>query len=99
MIDSTEMRAGDVEPDHFYYDQALRVMERERGEQPLFMFVYTVANHFPWDKPYRADLTPDGAIPATAVRSTSICAARNERAGLCRLRRAAAAQVFRRILS
>ncbi|HKY88274.1 MAG TPA: LTA synthase family protein [Pseudorhodoplanes sp.] len=67
MIDSKEMRAGDVEPDHFYYDQALRVMERERGEQPLFMFVYTVANHFPWDKPYRADLTPGWRDPGNGV--------------------------------
>lgn len=67
MIDSKEMRAGDVEPDHFYYDQALRVMERERGEQPLFMFVYTVANHFPWDTPYRADLTPGWRNPGNGV--------------------------------
>jgi hypothetical protein len=67
MIDSKEMRAGDVEPDYFYYDQALRVMERERGEQPLFMFVYTVANHFPWDKPYRADLTPGWRDPGNGV--------------------------------
>ncbi len=67
MIDSNEMRAGDVEPDHFYYDQALRLMERERGEQPLFMFVYTVANHFPWDKPYRADLTPGWRDPGNGV--------------------------------
>ena len=28
-------------------------MERERGEQPLFLFVYTVANHFPWDTAIR----------------------------------------------
>ena len=67
MIDSNEMRAGDVEPDHFYYDQALRLMERERGEQPLFMFVYTVANHFPWDTPYRADLTPGWRNPGNGV--------------------------------
>lgn len=67
MIDSKEMRAGDVEPDHFYYDQALRVMERERGEQPLFMFVYTVANHFPWDTAYRADLTPGWRDPGNGI--------------------------------
>lgn len=67
MIDSKEMRAGDVEPDHFFYDQALRVMERERGEQPLFLFVYTVANHFPWDSPYRADLTPGWRDPGNGA--------------------------------
>ena len=59
MIDSREMGAGDVEPDSFYYDKALRLFEKERGTAPLFLFVYTIANHFPWDTTYRADLTPD----------------------------------------
>lgn len=57
-IDFTEMRAGDVEPDHFYYNRALELIERERGRSPLFVFVYTTANHFPWDTAYRPDLTP-----------------------------------------
>jgi hypothetical protein len=59
MIDSKEMGAGDVEPDHFYYDKALRLIEKEGKEQPLFVFVYTVANHFPWNTVFRPDLTPD----------------------------------------
>jgi hypothetical protein len=59
MIDSKEMGAGDVEPDHFYYDKALRLIEKEGKEQPLFIFVYTVANHFPWNNVFRSDLTPD----------------------------------------
>ncbi len=59
MIDSKEMGAGDVEPDHFYYDKALRLIEQERGDAPLFLFVYTVANHFPWTTTFRPDLTPD----------------------------------------
>jgi hypothetical protein len=58
MIDSKEMKAGDVEPDHFYYRQALNLIGRER-ETPLFAFVYTVANHFPWGTRFRPDLTPD----------------------------------------
>jgi hypothetical protein len=58
-IDFTEMRAGDVEPDHFYYNRALELIERERGQAPLFVFVYTTANHFPWDNTFRPDLTPD----------------------------------------
>ena len=58
-IDSKEMRAGDVEPDHFYYDRALELIKRERGSSPLFTFVYTVANHFPWNTAFRADLTPE----------------------------------------
>jgi hypothetical protein len=59
MIDSKEMGAGDVEPDRFYYDQAVRLIEKEGKGTPLFIFVYTVANHFPWNTTYRPDLTPD----------------------------------------
>ena len=58
-IDSKEMRARDVEPDHFYYDQALELIKRERSGAPLFTFVYTVANHFPWNTAFRPDLTPE----------------------------------------
>jgi hypothetical protein len=58
-IDAGEMRAGDVEPDSFYYAQALRLIAEEREDKPLFIFVYTVANHFPWDYRYRPDLTPE----------------------------------------
>jgi hypothetical protein len=58
LIDAKEMGARDVEPDRFYYDQAAQLIGRQRGEQPLFLFVYTVANHFPWTTAYRPDLTP-----------------------------------------
>lgn len=58
MIDAREMGARDVEPDSFYYDKAARLIGKERGEDPLFVFVYTAANHFPWDTRYRPDLTP-----------------------------------------
>lgn len=58
LIDAKEMRAGDVEPDHFYYDQAARLIGRNRRDSPLFLFVYTVANHFPWTSAYRPDLSP-----------------------------------------
>ncbi|MBI4274471.1 MAG: sulfatase-like hydrolase/transferase [Rhizobiales bacterium] len=57
-IDRDQMKAGEVEPDRFYFDQALTVLRRERGQQPLFLFVYVTANHFPWDAAYRPDLTP-----------------------------------------
>ena len=46
-LDSADMKAGDFEPDRFYYDQALQMIESEKGDQPLFIFVYTVFNHFP----------------------------------------------------
>lgn len=69
MIDSREMGAGDVEPDSFYYDKARRLIAKERGDAPLFLFVYTVANHFPWDTRYRPDLTP-GWSPLNANAET-----------------------------
>jgi hypothetical protein len=63
LIDSHEMGAGDVEPDHFYYDKAARLIGRERGTAPLFLFVYTVANHYPWNTRFRPDLTPGWRDP------------------------------------
>ena len=58
-IDSSGLGMADVEPDSFFYDKAAGLIARERGDAPLFLFVYTVANHFPWDRSYRPDLTPD----------------------------------------
>ena len=31
------MRAGDVEPDSFYYDRAIELLARERGTAPFFV--------------------------------------------------------------
>jgi hypothetical protein len=58
-LDSADMKAGDVEPDRFYFDQALQAIHREHGDQPLFIMVYTVFNHFPWWNSPRPELTPD----------------------------------------
>jgi hypothetical protein len=57
-IDARAMGTRRMEPDHFYFDQAANVIARERGAGPLFLFVYTAANHFPWDNRYRPELTP-----------------------------------------
>ncbi len=57
-IDQYEMGAGDPEPDQFYYEQTIKTLRRERGNDPLFIFVYLTANHFPWTSVYRRDLTP-----------------------------------------
>jgi phosphoglycerol transferase MdoB-like AlkP superfamily enzyme len=61
-IDMAEMGVSeDMQPDRFYYDQALKVFAREQPQQsPVFMFVYLTANHFPWTDVYRPDLTPAG---------------------------------------
>jgi phosphoglycerol transferase MdoB-like AlkP superfamily enzyme len=54
----------DMQPDSFYYDQALKAFAREKASQsPVFMFVYLTANHFPWTDVYRPDLTPKGWTP------------------------------------
>jgi hypothetical protein len=58
-VDSNEMKAGDIEPDRFFYRQALKMIESEKGDQPLFIFVYTTFNHFPWWNRLRPELTPD----------------------------------------
>lgn len=63
VIEGPEMGAGDVEPDSFFYKRAQQLFERERGDAPLFMFVYTVANHFPWDEPYLPEATPGWRAP------------------------------------
>lgn len=61
-IDMAEMGiSDDMQPDRFYFDQALQLIEREKkAEQPMFVFVYLTANHFPWTTSYRPDLTPSG---------------------------------------
>jgi hypothetical protein len=63
LYDQEQMGARDVEPDSFYYKQAEKIIARERGKGPVFTFVYTVANHFPWDQPYKPELTPDWKAP------------------------------------
>src|SRR5262249_19006272 len=43
----------------FFYDAARRVISQNKNKQPLFLFVYTLANHFPWNYRFRPDLAPD----------------------------------------
>jgi hypothetical protein len=58
-LDMKDMGTRELEPDSFYYDFASRLIAREKGDAPLFLFVYTAANHFPWDNRFRPDLMPD----------------------------------------
>jgi hypothetical protein len=58
-MDMTDLGTRNFEPDSFYFDQATKIIARERGNGPLFLYVYTVANHFPWDFRFHPDLTPD----------------------------------------
>jgi len=57
-IDAKDMGTVGLEPDRFFYDQALQVIERERSKDPLFIFVFLAANHFPWGYRYRPELAP-----------------------------------------
>lgn len=57
-FDAKDMGARGLEPDSFFYDQTARIIERERGSGPLFVFTYLAANHFPWDHRFRPDLMP-----------------------------------------
>ena len=77
-VDGQDIRGGVFEPDRFYFDYAARMIARERDRAPMFLHVYLTANHFPYEFPFRPDLTPKaGAIPAMRCRrSTSICGAR-----------------------
>jgi len=56
-LDMLDLGTRDFEADRFYFDAATRIIERERGNGPLFLYAYTVANHFPWDTRLRPELT------------------------------------------
>jgi len=56
--DKSDLGAKGLEPDKFYYDKALQMLAGERGEGPMFLYVYLAANHFPWNYRFRPDLAP-----------------------------------------
>ena len=55
---SSVVGTRNFEADAFYFNYAAKIIARERGNGPLFLYVYTVANHFPWDTRLRPELTP-----------------------------------------
>jgi phosphoglycerol transferase MdoB-like AlkP superfamily enzyme len=61
--DAHDLGAKAVEPDSFFYDQAIRLMAGETPNTPLFAFVYLAANHFPWETKFRPDLMPSWRNP------------------------------------
>jgi hypothetical protein len=66
-MDMNELGTRSFEADTFYFNQAEKIIASEGAKGPLFLFVYTVTNHFPWDTRLRPELTPDwhdlGNIP------------------------------------
>jgi hypothetical protein len=65
-LDAKHLGTLETQPDSFYFDAAARLMERERGAAPLFVFVYTTANHFPWWTRFRPELAPEWRDPGNA---------------------------------
>src|SRR5215813_12307850 len=67
-VDGKGLGSSAFEPDQFYYDAALRMIERERRQGPMFLYVYLTANHFTWDYRFHPELTPAGwRDPGNAV--------------------------------
>jgi phosphoglycerol transferase MdoB-like AlkP superfamily enzyme len=62
-IDQDALGTDRIEPDKFYYDAALRMIEREREKGPMFLFVYLAQNHYPWNYRWRPDLLPQWKGP------------------------------------
>jgi hypothetical protein len=58
-LDMHDLGTRNFEADSFYFNHAAKIIARERGNGPLFLYVYTVANHFPWDTRLRPELTPN----------------------------------------
>jgi hypothetical protein len=57
-FDQHDLGTRRIEPDSFFFDAAARMIGREHGRSPMFIFVYLAANHFPWDYRYRPELMP-----------------------------------------
>ena len=62
-LDAKQLHVGPADTDIFFYDQAARVIAQDRGQGPVFVFVYLAANHFPWNYHYRPDLLPNWVNP------------------------------------
>src|SRR6266516_4218689 len=62
-LEAKQLGSGPADTASFYYDQAARVIAQDRGQGPVFVFVYLAANHFPWDYHYRPDLLPTWVNP------------------------------------
>jgi hypothetical protein len=62
-FDQGSLGTSRIEPDQFYYDAARRMIEREHGNGPLFIFVYLAQNHYPWNYRWRPELLPEWKDP------------------------------------
>ena len=67
-LDAKDLGTMELQPDSFYYDAALRLIAAERESGPLFFFVYTMANHFPWDYRFRPDRLANWRDPGNSAQ-------------------------------
>jgi sulfatase-like protein len=58
-LDQNSLGTSRVEPDQFYYDAARRMIERDHGKGPMFLYVYLAQNHYPWNYRWHPDLLPE----------------------------------------
>jgi hypothetical protein len=66
-LDARDLGTAEVEADRFYFDAATRVIARERGKGPLFVFVYTMANHFPYSYRFAPERLPGWNDPGNGA--------------------------------
>jgi len=64
--DARDLGAKGIEPDSFFYDKAVNLLSQNATASPQFIYVYLAANHFPWETPFRPDLTPSWSKPGNA---------------------------------
>jgi hypothetical protein len=62
-LDARDLGARGIEPDSFFYDKALNLLSQNAATNPQFIYVYLAANHFPWETPFRPELTPSWSKP------------------------------------
>ena len=62
-VDQDALGTSRIEADQFYYNAALRMIEREHAKGPMFFFVYLAQNHYPWNYRWRPDLLPEWKDP------------------------------------
>ena len=74
-LDMTDLGTRGFEPDASISTRPTTHRARAR-RGPLFLYRLYRANHFPWDRGLRPELTPDWRDPGNTPKSTSICAVR-----------------------
>jgi hypothetical protein len=66
-LDAKDLGTAEVQADRFYFDAAANLMARERASGPLFVLVYTMANHFPWSYRFAPDRLPGWRDPGNGA--------------------------------